>query len=274
VVKRRRLFRVTALSLLLLALPLVPWGCYATLGVIRGERFYHGLPTSYWREMVKQGPVSLPTWSPACVRRSFAYFGAGNAFILGDRDYAAIPVTLELLKDEDAEVRQEAFWTLFWFTDSILGWRHNASGEIPSGPPEEGRRILAIVPLLLEALHDEESSVRMLAAQLLGHILRLDIGPEALPLVTQELWCPDHRVRIAVVFIFSGLGEEPSAPATLIAKVVPALVQALHDDDQEVRSKASDALWQLYGESAILGEPDALLDVEDAVNSGAEAVAK
>jgi hypothetical protein len=101
-----------------LALPDVRWWLW---GHLRGESFYRSRPTSYWRGQVLAWndlgfyppAVSLvvrrPRWWADCLPwRS----GRPAPLVEGEpfpgNDPAAIPVLMELLRDEDPEVRVDA----------------------------------------------------------------------------------------------------------------------------------------------------------------------
>jgi hypothetical protein len=125
--RRRRLYLAgVLLGATLLAL-LSPQGQWAVWGWLRGEAFYHGRPTSYWRpkvldssplgyyppaiNLVARHLVARRPSPPGWVDRLRAWLrgGGGDAeepFPVADP--AAVPVLVELLRDEDAAVGAEA----------------------------------------------------------------------------------------------------------------------------------------------------------------------
>jgi hypothetical protein len=98
--------------------PDVRWWLY---GHLRGEAFYKGRPTSYWRgrvtawndlgfyppavSLVVRRPRWWADWPPWCSGRAAPLLEAEP--FPGD-DPASIPVLVELLRDGDAQVRADA----------------------------------------------------------------------------------------------------------------------------------------------------------------------
>jgi HEAT repeat protein len=249
--KRRLVFWSVGLAAGLIALPFLLWGGYAAFGVLHGEHFYRGLPTSHWRRYILRQPKPL---TPArdrvlaieAVRSVEDYFGLGE--VSGDpaglsTNPAAIPVLMDLLRDSDREVRR---------------WAANALRCI--GPAAE-----RAVPALVEALRDRDAAVAEAAAAALGEIgpralpaipalietfldgehpmggvqeALVRIGPAAFPLLTQALSHPHVYVRGRVAVAARMMG-----PAAL--PLAPALIKLLADDNEVARSYAADALAKI-----------------------------
>lgn len=120
------------------------------LGFLRGERFYQGMPTSYWSKRIREGPfpyssgeivqVDYRTWVPATsVDELKSWLGlqhtvAAFQYPLRENDPEAIPVLIELLKDPSSTVRMYAAETLGAF----------------------GPRAVSALPTLSELLDDKE----------------------------------------------------------------------------------------------------------------------
>jgi hypothetical protein len=125
---RRRKFLLLAATaalgavvvLVVLLVPDLRWG---VLGLVRGESYYKGYPTSYWRARILD-EREKEAWA-ACSPSRFAQLlneaGLGRHFLpvpgialenpgtlLFDGSAAAVPVLLELVEDPDEGVRTEA----------------------------------------------------------------------------------------------------------------------------------------------------------------------
>lgn len=116
-IRRWRLLITLALLLLLVASLLHPGVHWRVIGWWRGEAFYEGRPTSYWREQVRRIPISYaeivelqessPSWPELLLERL-----SGNP---PDRfptqrlrDPTAIPILEELIRDPDPRIRESA----------------------------------------------------------------------------------------------------------------------------------------------------------------------
>jgi hypothetical protein len=159
---------------------LTPEGRYALTGLARGESFYKGRPTSYWRNEAKAVAEEMKLLDAAVLGKSRSqrvasivtlnsrptFYEPVRALInkliprrsppvrpKGD-DPAAIPVLLELLYDDDDDIRETVSLAL------------SHSGE--SG--------LVVIARLQELLHDQSSDVRWAAFYA---ITRVHPQPEA-----------------------------------------------------------------------------------------------
>jgi HEAT repeat protein len=126
----------------------------------------------------------------------------------------AIPLLLPLLQDPNVDVREEVV-TQLWYLPMERG--------IPLGP-----KAVALIPFL----RDPESSIRMMAAKVLGDAR---IGQAATPLV-DRLGDSDEEVRRAAAEALGSLG---------VAETAPSLELALGDRQAEVRQAAAHALGAL-----------------------------
>jgi hypothetical protein len=140
-----------------LLVPDVRWWLW---GHLRGEAFYRGRPTSYWRAEIqalgtgRTKPWLPPAWS-GWLRR---YYRAGKGRPASPPDPALVPMLLELLRDQDAWVRRCAA--------SMLG---NHLEFCPTSNP-------AVLQALVVGLQDEERDVRCESTRALG-----SLGPRARP---------------------------------------------------------------------------------------------
>jgi hypothetical protein len=121
---------------------------YIVRGRWRGEPFFHGMPSSYWRNAVRRWnnkPDEFPWWNAVQ-----DLLGADTKpSVLSDaEDPAAIPILLCLVQDEHEAVQIAAV---------------HALDRLQPGAPET-------VPLLVEALNDPNPVVRYWAATLLGRL--------------------------------------------------------------------------------------------------------
>src|SRR6266849_6838771 len=128
--KKRRLIAPILLLLIvggLFALPLVR---ITIAGYLRGERFFRGLPASYWREqllererlreLLRKERASQPFMDCQPARAPKHWTDSLPSFLrkrsavdeldapLFERDIEALNVLLDLLRDQDTEVRQSA----------------------------------------------------------------------------------------------------------------------------------------------------------------------
>jgi hypothetical protein len=110
-----------------------PAGQWGVIGLMRGDRFYHGRPTSYWR--FELGEIS---------------FGgrerAETELVQGGP--AAVPILQDLLRDQDKSTRYEA-----------------ADVLARIGPPAR-----AAVPALQQAMEEPDQHLRWRAGEALNRI--------------------------------------------------------------------------------------------------------
>jgi hypothetical protein len=156
------------LILVLGAALVAPSSRYPLVGVLRGERFFHGMPTSYWSNEIRSiGGLSVENHLPLGVQSLCAYLGMESVIPYFDvyqsvrymglrADVEAVPVLIDLLRDEDGSVR---------------GLAAQALGEY-------GLEAVPAVPSLHQLLHDHEASVREHAASALTR-MDLDTAAEA-----------------------------------------------------------------------------------------------
>jgi hypothetical protein len=115
-IKRRLLWLGVGLVALPLAAVLLPWGWYAVPGLLRGEHFYEGLPSSYWR---RQLTGSGNEWRSSRLRGGECFRLVGQVLFYLDwrgkpilADTSALPVLAELLHDQNPLVRHAAIQEL------------------------------------------------------------------------------------------------------------------------------------------------------------------
>lgn len=110
--KRRWLLRL-ALLLLVGTSSLLPPVYWRVIGWTRGEAFYQGRPTSYWRTQIQGNKWALneaalhdpkPIWAPEITRFLWVDQVSGLDFITDESD-EAMKVWRELDQDEDEMVR-------------------------------------------------------------------------------------------------------------------------------------------------------------------------
>jgi hypothetical protein len=161
--KRRWLWLVVALLLLLLAIP----GYWVVPGLIRQERFYHGLPSSYWAS-------AIGTWIERAGRKiagkasfldeleSFVNIGTKPSVL--DGDPGAVPVLLELLAGPETPVRIAAFSGLAlaqgWVDNFSLVDRDFALVHLVPGPK---RQFVSCTEVRLFPLDSAEDGFLILA---------------------------------------------------------------------------------------------------------------
>jgi HEAT repeat protein len=195
--------------LVTLALLLIPR--MTLLGFIRGESFYKGRPTSYWKEEIKHAiDANKPrpaSYLDRLIRRNEAGFPQ-----LGEP--GALPVLAELLSDPDVEVR----------------W-HAAGALIDKGSWAE-----PVLPRLKELLRDDDPRVRRTAVYAVNSVeTRIEVK---IALFRGMLKDDDQMVRIIVAKLLGRIGAGSD-------EAVAALKEALDDEDEEVRVFATRALKKL-----------------------------
>jgi hypothetical protein len=167
--RRQRAAQVgLGLTLVLGAALATPASRYPLVGVLGGERFFHGMPTSYWSSEIRSiRGLSIENRLPVKVQSLCYYLGVEFIFPYFDiypsvrfielmNDVEAVPVLIDLLKDEHADVRGVA-------AQALGGYGPEAANAISS---------------LHQLLHADEAFVREHAASAL-HRIASDTAAEA-----------------------------------------------------------------------------------------------
>ena len=203
-----------------------------------------------WPEALLDGLGHL--WGPRVLVQALGdedvFVRSPAARVLGEMGLEAVPPLIQALEDENVQVRGGAVWALrlmgpeakeavpaliqalgdedvFVCRDAAL-----ALGEIG---PEEG-----VILALSQALEDEEWLVRRAAARVLGNI-----GPEEGVVVAliEALEDENVQVRGGAAIALREIGPEA-------VEAVPALVQALGDEESFVRARVAGALEAITGQ--------------------------
>jgi HEAT repeat protein len=229
---------------------LVPTFRLMLLGLVKGERFYHMRPTSYWIKALKDK-------DPA-VRRNAAY-ALGPLPPQPDKDIPplsgseaeeAVPALIEALEDEDLVVRRYAI-------DALLSMGLDAKTAIPA---------------IIEKMKDHDETVRANAAHALGYMKGVEHKVASAPL-TEALKDKDPLVRARAARSLFRLGGEAKIVVPVLLEVlqnknnasstrreaawslgrigpraknaIPALLQLLNDQDESVSGAAAEALKKI-----------------------------
>jgi HEAT repeat protein len=236
-----------------LVLPDLRWVAW---GRLRGEAVYRWRPTSYWSALLRQAyqdpwdgnwyvpPRDRPRWMDRAEDLLHVRLRGGPEPEVLAEGPAAMPVLVELLADEDSEVRRAAASYLGRLgpraggaalalgrslkdPDALVG--EEACGALARmGPAAE-----PALPAFRGALRDEDGKspfVVLLAIE--------DIAKEsdaAVPVLAAALTNDNEAVRLRAASALGRLGPR-AAPA------VPALTRALQDPDERVRRSAAEAL--------------------------------
>ena len=137
---------------------------------------------------------------------------------MGEHSRDAVPVLIDLLRDEEPRVREAAAW----------------AGEAMG---EHGRDA---VPNLIDLLRDEEPRVREAAARAVEAMG--EHGRNAVPVLIDSLRDEEPKVREAAAWTLGAMGGHAQG-------AVPALIDLLRDEDPGLRSSATQAL-EAMGEHA------------------------
>ncbi len=155
------------------------------------------------------------------------------------------PLLMELLKDRDSRVRENAAGLLGRYWDivpvpGLIEALKNDSGRVRAKAAwtlgNKGTLAKDAIPALAAALGDGDSYVRENAAAALGQM-----GPAAkdsVPALIKALDDADKPVREKAIEALGKLGKEGKA-------AVPALTGALKDPDSELRKKAAWAFYEM-----------------------------
>jgi hypothetical protein len=165
---RRRWVLAGLVGLILLGPALIPWAWYAVPGLLRGEHFFRGLPSSHWRKQGLRetasyrtaGPPPAPRLPPppglaGTLQRAGEFFGFGNGSDGSDnpeasvfRNPGAVPVLTDLIHDPDEWIRRCALTHLDYMGPAAVG----------------------AVPALIAALQSDPEDVRDAAVAILARI--------------------------------------------------------------------------------------------------------
>lgn len=230
---------------------LAPQGYWTWVGYRNRERFYQGKPTSYWSAVLRK---PTPGWAQYLPTGTHWLVGLGGYPAVLQGDPAAVPVLLELLKDEDWHVRWEAFSNLT---------------QMPNLP-------VALTDVMMPLLNDDHAELRTFCAERFATLCpdATIVVPALLPLLKDE----DQRVRQRITSTLAGFGskanvvvpalcervrdrsERPSVRSSAcraLARMgsaaqpaLPVLREALQDGEVEVRVAAATVLWHISGQEA------------------------
>lgn len=96
---------LVAAALIVVALPTPR---YVVMGLVNGEEFYHGRPSSFWAMTMEEGKHDDPAQS--IFDRCYAFLGMQVNNPNTDPDF--VPVLMELLRHENPHVRVHAAYVL------------------------------------------------------------------------------------------------------------------------------------------------------------------
>lgn len=252
-----------------LAVCLTPSGRMMAMAVLRREKFVRGRPADFWVERLRAQDRSLFTKKGAEDHEAFD--------ALAECGTSAVPALLRALRDEDPRLRQRAALALSHVgrpavpdliralddgTPSVragaakaLGWMGpDARESIPAlgarlHDPETfvarlaGTALQSIgpasVPVLAEALKDQDDGIRLSAAETLERM-----GPEgrdAVPALAEAVKDPSTSVRLHSTLALTAIGPPASAAVGVLTTVME------HDASVDVRLSAAVALWKIQG---------------------------
>jgi HEAT repeat protein len=216
---------------LLLALRLLLWGAYAALALFHQEHFYHGLPSSHWERSAKacfSPGHAMPQWVPGFAVSAVRFFGlAGKPPVL-EGDPAALSVIDDLLRSDDARVRQ-------WAADAFCGMGSAGSAA--------ARGLL--VATTLDPVPEQRRGWDYDAA-MTAHFALQGMDHAAVPVLLDGL-AQQEDARLRREAAIALLGQAPLPPDTL-----PVLGEALRDRDANVRRNILCTLCRIDGWGAAI----------------------
>jgi len=210
--KKRLLKCALAMAALIVLAFFSPHIYWRIAGTVRGEAFYAGRPTSYWRDVAKQsggnrgvalGPA-LParvvtpekTWHALFDEWKEKWRNNDVSTWTGlEKDFDAIPVLRELSRHEDSDVRAAAFSTLCGFglavrddLPQLLVYLQNGEDSYARGRISECLPEIAgidVLPRICGWLNEEDAHTALIASVT---ILRFeDRGAAAIPALIMNL---------------------------------------------------------------------------------------
>jgi HEAT repeats len=231
--------------------PEVRWQAW---GRLRGEALYRWRPTSYWSALLRQAyqdpwdgnwympPPTRPWWVDRAEDLLHVRLRGGPDPEALAEGPAAVPVLVELLADEDAQVRRAAASYLGRLAPraggaalalgrSLKDPGNEVRDEACSALARMGSAAEPALPALRDALRDGRSPFVVLFA-IEGIAEESDT---AVPVLAAALTHDDERLRVRAAMALGRLGPR-AAPA------VPALIGALKDPDERVRDCAAEVL--------------------------------
>ena len=175
--------------------------------------------------------------------------------------WAAVPVLMQALKDEDATVRANAVGALGFIGGGSVGGGgfFGFAGEVPV---DVAPAVTQAVPALIQALQDKDKEVRRRTTTALGQIglyqnmMGTLTVKDAVPVLIQlfQAQDEDEEIRANAVMALGQIGSQDA---------VSVLIQALKDQDAEgfVRANAAKALGFIGGGPFGFTEGGAVKDV-------------
>jgi len=167
---------------------------------------------------------------------------------------------VQALNSEDEEIRLQGLKSLAsGEPEQILGPIFQAFGDTSWRVRKEAIEMFLRLPIsrelvgeIVELLHAEENAgLRNAAVEIL-----VRMGREALPMLLEQVTCPDHDVRKFIVDILGEIGD---------SRAIPALLNAMRDDDNNVLAAAAENLGKLKASDAVpvlldaMQNPDVML---------------
>ena len=253
---RRRWIALTLAVVVLAALFMFTGSWGRLRGWVRGESFWRGQPTSYWREVIidwNRVQAKTPVQSWVDKAKEFFHIPFSDPRDVHPYhdfqrcDATAVPVLRALLADEEKLVRVAAVNA----TGSIGGSAIDAVGELRTlldDPSPEVRVHAALalwqvskraelsIPVLLKCLDEAKAEIRCEA----GFVLSF-IGPpakSAVPALCDRLNDPDFQARASYIHAIGSMGPDA-------VQAVPSLIRVLTTKTGESTSQMEAAgNWQ------------------------------
>ena len=190
------------------------------------------------------------------LKRASEDFEAFNQMVRCDR--AAVPVLIQALSDRDPAIREQAAFVLADIGEAakaavphLIQILHQHPESSISGSAAYALEKIgtAAVPDLIQALNDEDPSLRNTAVEMLAR-LRGE-AQAAIPQLVQALSDEDPVISSSAAIALGKIAEAaPGSLAAMAKKAVPPLVQMMSSTDPALHGSAAYALEQI-GKDAV-----------------------
>ncbi len=257
--KKRLLKCALAMAALLVLGFLSPHIYWRIVGTVRGEAFYAGRPTTYWRGYLKDeqerssrlARIYFGVGGPVTLRDSWEewrdnWIGGANSSDVLETNEEAIAVLEELLRDADHQIRQAAFYAIRKHGERAKEARPDLLDFLMTKPHLEWKDVELLVEL------------RPIWGENVGHLFCAYLDGANKQSVANALkaigvigeGAADAIPRLIVMLDADEAAGATDALAGIGPKAIPALTELLTNDQVHRRLHATKALAKMHGAAA------------------------